>query len=98
MTDDRRPSSIAETQSETSIAQIVLLVLTLLATLALVVSCIPFETVAHRARLLSASGHANFFTADFYRSVQFRLRLIATVDILLAALALALRRTIRQIA
>lgn len=58
----------------------------------------PFSLSHAKARNLSATGQIPFFTHDFYREMQFRLRVIGTADIAAALVLFLLRRRMFQFA
>jgi hypothetical protein len=63
----------------------------------LAASWIPYRILAAKVRAISLSGQATFFTTEFLRAIQLRLRLIGLANVLLAAVALPFRRLICRI-
>jgi hypothetical protein len=59
---------------------------------ALAVSLIPFGALLARVRNVSDSGQGTFFTPEFYRAMQIRLRLIGTANLAAGIILLGLRR------
>jgi len=71
-------------------------VLIVIGTAAIAASSISYDVLAVRVRAVSLSGQAAFFNASFFHAIQFRLRVIGIANLLLALIALPLRKIIRR--
>ena len=91
---DFRPSSnVTETRS--NLTWVLLVGGLLLAGIAsLAVSLVPFGSLLAKVRGMSASGQGTLFDYDFYRGMQFRLRLIGLGNIAAAGAVFGFRRQI----